>query len=138
VAENKTQENDQSVQAFLEGVEDERKRADSLALVQLLQEVTGEPPRMWGSAIVGFGKYHYRYDSGREGDSMMVGFSPRKQNLTLYVSDLDKLDELLNRLGKHKTGKGCLYINRLADVDTSVLRELVQHSYEQRRANHAE
>jgi hypothetical protein len=138
VAENKTQETDQSVQTFLEGVEDERKRADSFDLLQLIQEVTGEPPRMWGSAIVGFGKYHYRYDSGREGDSPLVGFSPRKQNLTLYVSDLDKLEGLLNRLGKHKTGKGCLYINRLADVDTTVLRELVERSYEQRRANHAD
>jgi hypothetical protein len=138
MAENKTQETDQSVQTFLEGVEDERKRADSFALVQLIQGVTGELPRMWGSAIVGFGKYHYRYESGREGESMLVGFSPRKQNLTLYVAGLDELGDLLGRLGKHKTGKGCLYINRLADVDTSVLRELVQCSYEQRRSNHAE
>ena len=131
MAENRTRETDKSVQAFLESVEDERKRADSFALLQLMQDVTGYEPRMWGDSIVGFGKYHYKYASGREGDATLVGFSPRKQNLAVYLmAGFDERDGLLTRLGKHKTGKACLYLNRLADVDVTVLRELIQRSVE--------
>ncbi|MFN8530406.1 MAG: DUF1801 domain-containing protein [Anaerolineae bacterium] len=138
-SDNKTQETDQSVQAFLDTVEDEGKRKDAYALLQLMQGVTGFDARMWGPSIVGFGSYHYKYESGREGDSSLVAFSPRKQNLTVYISSgIDDLDELLGRLGKHKTGKGCLYINRLADVDQEVLKELVKRTVEFRHKTHSE
>lgn len=129
MAENKTKATDQSVQAFLESVEDERKREDSFALLQLMQDVTGEEARMWGDTIVGFGSYHYKYASGREGDAMLAGFSPRKQALTLYImAGFDEYDSLLDKLGKYKTGKACLYVKKLDDVDTDVLKKLVDRS----------
>ncbi len=129
MTELKTQKHDGSVEAFLNSVENERKRSDSLALLALMQEVTGEEAAMWGSSIVGFGSYHYTYASGREGDWFVTGFAPRKQNLTLYImAGFDGYEALLARLGKHKTGKSCLYINKLTDVDMEVLRELVQQS----------
>lgn len=129
MAELKTQKNDASVENFLNGVENERKRADAWAILKLMQEVTGEKPFMWGKSIIGFGTYRYEYKSGREGEWMLTGFSPRKQNLTLYImSGFSEYDTLLEKLGKHKTGKSCLYINKLADVDTDVLRELVKLS----------
>ena len=135
MAENKTQENDLSVTAFLDSVDNDQKREDSYALLDLMQEVTGEAPRMWGSTIVGFGKYHYKYASGREGDAMLVGFSTRKQNLTLYImAGFDAYESLLNDLGKHKTGKACLYIKTLKDIDMTTLREMVQRSVEHMRA----
>jgi hypothetical protein len=100
----------------------------------MMHEVTGEEPKMWGPSIVGFGSYHYKYESGREGDTIVAGFSPRKQNLTLYLmGGLDEYGELLGRLGKHKTGKGCLYINKLQDVDLNTLRELIRQSVEEAR-----
>ena len=137
MAENKTKPNDQSVGAFLEGVENEQKRADSFALLKLFQEVTGEEPTMWGDTIVGFGKYHYKYASGREGDWFLTGFSPRKQNLTLYImAGFDEYEQLLGKLGKHSTGKSCLYIKKIEDVDLDVLKELVKRSVEHmERAN---
>ena len=126
MAELKTKPNDGDVEAFLAALEDAQKRSDSLVLLDLFRTVTGEPPKMWGTAIVGFGDYHYAYASGREGDWFVTGFSPRKQNLTLYcMGGYEPHGELLARLGKHKMGKGCLYINRLKDVDLDVLRELV-------------
>jgi hypothetical protein len=129
MAELKTRPTDAGVDAFLQSVPDERKRQDSYALLQLLQEVTGEPPRMWGDSIVGFGDYHYAYASGREGDWFVAGFSPRKQNLTLYVmGGFEPHAELLAKLGKYKTGKGCLYINKLQDVNPAVLRDLLAAS----------
>lgn len=129
MAELKTKENDGDVTAFLNGVADEKKRQDSFAILHLMQEVTQAEPKMWGDSIVGFGHYHYKYESGREGDWFVTGFSPRKQNLTLYImAGFDQYDELMARLGKHKTGKSCLYINKLADVDTAVLHELVAQS----------
>lgn len=129
MAELKTQKNDASVEEFLNGVEHEQKRQDSWAILKLMQEVTGEEPFMWGSSIVGFGTYRYKYKSGREGEWMLTGFSPRKQNLTLYImSGFGEYDALMEKLGKHKTGKSCLYINKLADVDTDVLRQLVKLS----------
>ena len=128
MAELKTQQNDASVTDFINGV-DEKRRDDCFALLDLMEEVTGAPATMWGSAIVGFGNDHYTYASGREGDWPVVGFSPRKQNLTLYImAGFDRYEELLAKLGKHSTGKSCLYIKRLADVDRDVLRALVAAS----------
>lgn len=126
MAELKTKPHDADVEAFLAAVPDAQKRSDSLVLLDLFRTVTGAPAKMWGTAIVGFGDYHYAYASGREGDWFVTGFSPRKQNLTLYcIGSYEPHAALLARLGKHKLGKGCLYINRLKDVDLDVLRELV-------------
>ena len=135
MAELKTQPNDQSVHTFLNSVENDKKRQDSFTLLQLMEEVTGAAPKMWGDSIVGFGSYHYKYASGREGDWFLAGFSPRKQNLTLYImAGFDEYDALLSKLGKHKTGKSCLYINKLEDVDLDTLRELVKRSVEHMQA----
>lgn len=129
MAQLKTQKNDASVEEFLDSVANERKRQDSYAILELMQDVTGEEPAMWGTSIVGFGSYHYKYASGRENEWFLVGFSPRKQNLTLYImSGFDDYESLLADLGKHKTGKSCLYINKLEDVDLPTLRELVKKS----------
>lgn len=129
MAELKTQWTDASVVGFLNAVEHEGKREDSFDILELMREVTGWEPAMWGPTIVGFGSYTYKYASSREGEWMLVGFSPRKRNLTLYImSGFDEYDALLARLGKYKTGKSCLYINKLANVDMQVLRELVQQS----------
>lgn len=134
MAENKTQFNDASVTEFLDAVPDARKRQDCYAVLEMMREITGEEPRMYGASIVGFGQYHYKYASGREGDSPLVGFSPRKQNLSLYViGDYDGIDTLLARLGKHKIGKVCLYINKLDDVDQDTLREMIRKSVEHTR-----
>jgi hypothetical protein len=127
----KTKQNDQSVEVFLNGIEGEKKRQDSFVILDLMKQVTGKEPKMWGDSIVGFGNYHYKYATGREGDMPLVGFSPRKQNLTLYImSGFDEYNELLRKLGKYKTGKSCLYINKLEDVDLQTLRELVRLSVE--------
>lgn len=134
MAENKTVETEAEVEAFLNAVADERRRADSFAILKLMQDVTGEEPKMWGDSIVGFGRYHYRYASGREGDFMLVGFAPRKQNLSLYIiSGFDGFDDLRARLGKHKVGKSCLYVNKLSDVDQDALREMIRRSVAQMR-----
>lgn len=129
MAENKTKPTDQSVEEFLNTVADERQRQDSFALLELMKQATGMEPRMWGSAIVGFGSHHYRYASGREGDTMLAGFSPRKQNLTLYsMGGFERHSDLLSNLGKHSLGKGCLYIKRLADVDLPTLKTIIETS----------
>ncbi len=129
MADPKTRKNDASVEAFLNSVENDRKREDSFALLEMMQEVTGEEPKMWGDSIVGFGEYHYTYASGRGGDWFLVGFAPRKQNLTLYImAGFDEYEELLGKLGKHSTGKSCLYIKRLDDVDLTALNELIELS----------
>ena len=126
----KTKKNEASVEGFLKSVENEKRREDSFVVLDLMKEVTGEKPTMWGTSIVGFGSYHYKGASGREGDWMKVGFSPRKQNMTLYIMDgFDSYDSLLDKLGKYKTGKSCLYINKLEDVDQTVLRKLVKQSF---------
>jgi hypothetical protein len=131
MAELKTKRNDQSVENFLNRVEDQRKREDSFAILELMKEITGAEPEMWGNSIVGFGSYHYKYESGREGDWFLTGFSPRKQNLTLYImSGFSGYDELMKKLGKYKTGKSCLYIKKLEDIDINVLRKLVEQSIE--------
>jgi hypothetical protein len=125
-AELKTKVNDASVEGFLNSVEDEQTRADCFEILKLMKQVTKEEPKMWGASIVGFGSYHYKGASGREGDWMLTGFSPRKQNLTLYLmSGFDAHVDLLKKLGKHKTSVGCLYIKKLEDVDKKVLKELV-------------
>ncbi len=127
MAEPKTKKNDASVENFLNSVANQTRREDSLSLLGLMRDVTGEEAKMWGSSIVGFGSYHYVYQSGREGDWMLTGFSPRKQNLAIYImAGFSDYGPLLEKLGKHKTGKSCLYVNKLADVDINVLRELVR------------
>lgn len=127
--ELKTRVNDASVIRFLNGVDDEQKRKDCFEILKLMRQVTKEEPKMWGSSIVGFGSYHYKGKSGREGDWMLTGFSPRKQNLSLYLmGGFDSHKDLLKKLGKFKTSVGCLYINRLDDVDKKVLKQLVAES----------
>jgi hypothetical protein len=129
MAELKTKPNDQSVEAFLSQVEDERKRQDCYTILAIMRQVTESEAKMWGDSIVGFGSYHYRYASGREGDWFLTGFSPRKQNLTLYImSGFSGYDSLLAGLGKYKTGKSCLYIKNVEDIDTETLKELVRQS----------
>jgi len=125
----KTKVNKASVEGFLDSVEDEQKRKDCYEILKMMRQITKEEPKMWGSSIVGFGSYHYKGASGREGDWMITGFSPRKQNLTLYLmGGFDVEKDLLNKLGKHKTSVGCLYIKKLDDVDQKVLEELVTES----------
>lgn len=118
-----------SVDKFLEGIADERKRADCYQILGIMKKATKAEPKMWGTSIVGFGKHHYVYASGREGDWFLIGFSPRKQNLTLYLNgSLTQLEDLMQKLGKHSTGKGCLYINTLQDIDVKVLKRLIRQS----------
>lgn len=137
MAENKTKPTSQSVQAFLDGVEDTTKREDCLTLMALMHQITGEEATMWGDTMVGFGSYHYKYASGREGDAFLAGFSPRKQNLTLYIlAGFEQYEDLLSKLGKHKLGKSCLYVNKLKDIDLNVLREMVKLSVEHMRKSH--
>ena len=129
MAENKTQPTQQSVQAFLEAVPHPVRRADGLRMAELMARVSGFPPVLWGPSIVGFGSVHYKYESGREGDICLMGFSPRKANLVLYLKPgLPKLAGILERLGRHTTGKGCIYLTNLADVDPQVLEELLRAS----------
>ena len=128
-AELKTKVNKASVEGFLNSVEDEQKREDCFEILKMMKQVTKEEPKMWGATIVGFGSYHYKGASGREGDWMLTGFSPRKQNLTLYLmGGFDVEKDLLKKLGKYKTSVGCLYIKKLDDVDKKVLKELVTES----------
>lgn len=126
MSENKTKPNDANVLAFLSAVEPERRRVDALRLNEIFREVTGFEPVMWGASIVGYGSYHYVYKSGREGDFLATGFSPRKTSLTIYIMPgYADFGDILKRLGKHKTGRSCLYINRLDAVDEHILRELI-------------
>ena len=125
----KTQRNRSSVKAFLAGVADDRKRRDAMAVSEIMQDITGEEPAMWGTSMVGFGSYHYRYNSGQEGDWPLVGFSPRKDSLTLYIMPgFKEYGELLGKLGKHKTGVSCLYIKSLEDIHVPTLKTLVRES----------
>ena len=121
---------DDPVQNFIEGIENDRRRNDARALIEILSRVTGHEPRMWGDTMVGFDQYHYVYESGREGDSFLAGFSPRKQHTVVYITDgCKEHSALLDRLGKHKSSVSCLYINKLDDVDMTVLEELLKQSY---------
>jgi hypothetical protein len=134
----KTQKNDASVEDFLNSVSDAKKREDSFAVLELMRDATGEEPAMWGTNIVGFGSYYYKYASGREGDWLLAGFAPRKRELTLYImAGFERYEELLAKLGKHKTGKSCLYIKQLADVDPTVLKELVSASVRHMKQTHS-
>src|SRR5688572_4988313 len=130
MADIQTQVNDASVDEFLSKVQDEQKRKDSFEIIQMMKHVAKEEPKMWGPAIIGFGSSHYKYESGREGDMPQIAFSPRKQNITLYIGVGDDYDgPLLEKLGKYKTSKVCLYIKKLADVDRNVLQELIADSF---------
>lgn len=138
MADVKTKPSQASVKKFVDGVENERRREDCRTVVRMMEEVTGEKPVMWGGSIIGFGNYHYTYKSGREGDWMIVGVSPRKQNLTLYIMPgFDRYAKLMEQLGKHKTGTSCLYINKLDDVDLDVLETLVRESVDYMRTKHS-
>lgn len=133
----KTRQTDASVDAYLDAIADPARRADCHALVALMRDASGFPPRMWGTAIVGFGSYRYRYASGREGESCRVGFASRKSDLVLYLlSGFDEFEALLARLGRHRTGKSCLHVRRLADVDRDVLAELVRRSVRHMQVRH--
>lgn len=132
MAKNKTAETKASVKGFLEAVADETKRKDSFRIVELMKDQTGFEPKMWGPSIVGFGSYHYKYDSGHEGDAPLAGFSPRKDSLVIYIAtSFDQREELLQQLGKHKSSKSCVYIKKLDDVDLKVLMKLVTLSMKQ-------
>jgi hypothetical protein len=129
MAKNKTTETAESVTDFIKKVPDETKRDDSFEIIKLISKQTGLKPKMWGAAIVGFGSYHYKYDSGHEGDAPLIGFSPRASAIVLYMaSDFKKKEELLKKFGKHKTGKGCIYIKKLEDINTDVLKEMITNS----------
>lgn len=127
--ELKTKENDRDVIEFLEAVENPKKREDAYKLLDIFTETSGYPAKMWGPSIIGFGKYHYKYKTGHEGDAPLVGFSPRKAKISLYFATGDtKREELLEKFGKHTTGKACVYINKVADIDVEVLKKLIVQS----------
>ena len=139
MAEIKTKKNDGSVPAFLQSVKEEEKRKDSMALLAMMKKITGQEPKMWGNSIIGFGSYHYKSErSKQEGDWFMTGFSPRKQNLSIYIiPGFTAYGDLMKKLGKYKISSGsCLYINKLADVDNAVLKELVSSSFKYMKEKH--
>lgn len=134
----KTQPNEASVKEFLEKLESEEKKVDSYKLLEIFRQESGEEPLMWGGSIIGYGTYHYVYSSGREGDWMLTGFSPRKNQFSLYImAGFEHYSELMEKLGKYKTGKSCLYIRKLSDVDESVLRQLIRESVTYMREKYA-
>jgi Domain of unknown function (DU1801) len=134
MAENKTKVTEASVESYLAAIEDEARRKDCEALTRLMTRATKQQPRMWGASIVGFGSYHYKYESGREGDSCLTGFASRKGDISVYlVANFPGQEELLSKLGKHKMGKGCLYIRKLGDVDTKILEQLVVGTVAERK-----
>lgn len=131
MAELKTKVTDESVARFLDSIEDNKRQQDACRVLTIMKELTKAEPKMWGPSIVGFGTYHYKYDSGREGDWFVTGFSPRKQALTLYImAGFSQYDALMSKLGKYKTGKSCLYVKKLEDINEEVLRELIRQSVE--------
>jgi hypothetical protein len=134
MAKNKTVETKESVSAFLSKIKDEKRRKDCSTIIDLISKSTGFEAKMWGSAIVGFGSYHYKYDSGREGDSMLVGLASRANAIVLYLSgEFDKREEMLSKLGKHKLGGGCVYIQKLEDVNSAVLVKMVKATIAHRK-----
>jgi hypothetical protein len=133
MAKNKTIETQNSVAEFLTTITDEKKRKDCSAIIDLITEHTGLEPKMWGTSIVGFGIYHYKYESGREGSAPLAGIASRANAITLYLGDFDKKEELLSKFGKHKTGKGCIYIQKLEDIDKGILIKMVKNSIEHRK-----
>lgn len=136
MAEQKTKPTAQTVESFLDKIESEQVRDDCAGLIKIMKKITGAPPKMWGPSIIGFGQYHYQYESGHEGYSCLTGFSPRKANISLYVMGSDNRVKLLEKLGKHKAAKGCVYIKKLEDVNISVLEELIKSSVEALRKKH--
>ena len=129
-AKNKTQETAASVDDFLNSLDNQKKRADCFQLKSWMETLSGEPAKMWGKAIIGFGSYHFKYESGREGDFMKIGFSPRAQNLSIYIiPGFERYTELLEIIGKYKTGKSCLYVKKLEDIDSDILQELITESF---------
>lgn len=131
MAEPKMKENDNSVIDFIESVESEKKKADAYQLLGIFEEVTGFKAKMWGPSIIGFGSYHYKYASGHEGDAPLAGFSPRKAKISLYLAyESEEREKMLENFGKHTTGKACIYVNKLADIDTQVLKKLIEQSVE--------
>ena len=138
MAENKTKANDASVDGYIAAIADEGRRKDCEALAKLMAKATKHSPKMWGTGIVGFGSYHYKYDSGREGDSCLTGFSSRKADISIYLmANFPNREELLAKLGKHKLAKACLYIRKLDDVDPKVLAQLVSRSATERKIRHS-
>ncbi len=138
MAEIITKVNDENVAQFLNKIDDESKRKDCFEISEMMKQAAGLPAKMWGTAIIGFGSYHYKYESGHEGDMCIIGFSPRKQNITLYVGvSNENIQELLPGLGKYKTGKGCLYINKLSDVKKDVLKNIIKTSFKSQKEKHA-
>lgn len=138
MAKNKTVETEKSVIGFLKAIPDETRRKDCLTIVELITKQSKLEPKMWGPSIVGFGSYHYKYDTGREGDMPLAGFSPRKDAIVFYLgSNFPQRKELLEKLGKHKLGGGCLYIKKLEDVDVAVLKKMIELSMKHRKATHA-
>jgi len=130
-AKNKTVETDGSVMDFINSVDHEKRKEDAKKVLSMLKDITGSPAKMWGNSLIGFGNYHYKYESGREGDFFKAGLSPRKTALTIYImAGFERFEELMAKLGKYKTGKSCLYIKKLEDVDEEVLKELMQASYD--------
>ncbi|MEM9739897.1 MAG: DUF1801 domain-containing protein [Pseudomonadota bacterium] len=139
MSENKTAPTQVNPRDFVAGVDHEVRRADAFRLLDIFSDITKLEPRMWGPSIIGYGRYHYKYESGREGDMLMTGFSPRKANLSLYILPgyaFGDMETKLSRLGKHKLGKACLYINKLADVDEAVLREIIIAGFEDVRSKY--
>jgi hypothetical protein len=129
MAEIKTKLNNRSVEKFLDTVKDPQKKADCIAIAAIMKRITGCEPKMWGTSLIGYGSYHYKYASGREGDWPLTGFSPRKQNITMYIMPgFSRYGEYLSKLGRHKTGVSCLYINKLADVDLKILEKIIASS----------
>ena len=136
-ANNKTTENNDSVAAFVKKITDADRRKDCQAIIDIMEKQSGFPAKMWGSAIIGFGTYHYKYESGREGDAPLVGFSPRKTEFALYLSsEFDKRDELLKQFGKHNTAKACVYVKKLEDVNVDVLKKMISNSIKHTRAKY--
>ena len=135
MAKNKTFETSKSVTSFIKALKDETKRSDSLKIIELMTDQTGFEPKMWGPSIIGFGSYHYKYESGREGDMPLIGFSPRSTAIVLYLSgNIEKREEMLQALGKHKTGKGCVYIKRVEDINIAVLKKMISGTVKQRKS----
>ncbi len=138
MAENKTKATEASVESYLSAIEDEARRKDCEALAKLMTKATKAQPKMWGSSIVGFGSYHYKYESGREGDTCLTGFASRKGDISVYlVASFPGQEELLSKLGKHKMGKGCLYVRKLSDIDLRVLEKLIVGSVAERKRHYA-
>ena len=134
MAEMKTKPTGEDVAQFLNGMDDEKKRADSFRLMEIMREITQTEPKLWASSMVGFGDHHYKYASGREGDTFLIGFAPRKGDLTLYgLRAAEDHEQLLEKLGKYKSGKGCIYLKRLDDVDLPTLRELIRQAFDHKR-----